>query len=254
MPVELVEFPRVSCYATNTKEVQHVYKEIFEDDCYSCLNIGENPFIIDVGANIGLFTLYMKQKYPRSRILAFEPAPETYDVLCRNLKLHDLLNTEAHPFGLSSQESIQKLTYFPNMPGNSTLNLTEKEEQRKQAVERFGEEAAKYYFGGAREVDVKLQPLSHFLYKEVGITKIDLVKIDVEGAELEVLLGLDDVHWALIMNVVLEIWEGSTTRPAIEELLQSKGFTVICEGASWAPESFLVIKASRAKGTILAGE
>ncbi|KAI9035246.1 FkbM family methyltransferase [Aspergillus affinis] len=254
MPVELVQFPKVSCYASNTKEVGHIYKEIFEDDCYSCMNLGQSPFIVDAGANVGLFTLYMKQKYPASKILAFEPAPETYDVLCRNLQLHNLSDTKPYPFCLSSKEGTQKLTYFPNMPGNSTLNPSEKEEQRKQTIEQFGEEAARYYFGGACEVDVRLQRLSHFLYNEVGITKIDLVKIDVEGAELEVLLGLNDVHWDLIQNIVLEIWEGSSTRLAIEDLLQSKGFSFTCEGLSWAPESFFMIRASRAKEAIVQGE
>jgi FkbM family methyltransferase len=191
----------------------------------------------------------MKQSYPSSKILAFEPAPDTFDILRRNLDLHNASDVEIFPFGLSSKATTAKLTYYPKMPGNSTLVPEEKQHIYDEAVRVHGQEAADQFFGDtfktAQEVDVKLQRLSHFLYNRSGIATIDLLKIDVEGAELEVLRGLDDVHWGLIQNIILEGCETSGTRETIEELLKSKGFSFTREEAAWAPKDFYMIRAYR---------
>ncbi|KAJ5104258.1 hypothetical protein N7532_004787 [Penicillium argentinense] len=233
MATEPINFEKISCYAQSQVEAEFIYKEIFEDHCYDLPNASISPFIIDAGANIGLMSLYMKQRYPSSKILAFEPAPDTFDILRRNLDLHN----------------AGDLTYYPKLPGNSTLVPEEKQHIYGEAVRVHGQEAVDQLFGDtfktAQEVDVKLQRLSHFLHNRSGIEAIDLLKIDVEGAELDVLRGLDDVHWCLIQNIILEGCEASGTRATIEELLKSKGFSFTREAAAWAPRDFYMLRAYR---------
>ncbi|KAI9148841.1 FkbM family methyltransferase [Paramyrothecium foliicola] len=245
MATELMEFPQFSCYVSSKGEAEFIYKEIFEDHCYRTSGLPRDPVVIDVGANIGLFCLYIKQHYPLAKILAFEPAPQSFSVLQRNLDFHNAANVQVFPVGLAAKASTGKLTYFPVVPGNSTLVPEEKKELYKKVSRQRGQEVANRWFSNPQTVDVKLQRLSAYLNNDTSIDRVDLLKIDVEGAELDVLNGIDDMHWPLIQSIVLETWESSGIRLRIQHLLESKGFIVAYEEASWAPKEFFMVIAHR---------
>ncbi|WDK15625.1 FkbM family methyltransferase [Colletotrichum graminicola] len=248
MTVELVNLVNgLSCYTTSQREARLIYKEIYEDRCYDGFNLPDSPFIIDAGANIGLFSLYIKQQCPSATILAFEPAPETYKILRQNLKLNNTAGVKPYACGLSSNATAAKLVYFPHLPGNSTLYPEDKVEIRRRFTQRYSEEVAAEVFGHSQEVDISLQRLSHFLDGYIGLERIDLIKVDVEGAELDVLLGVDDKYWDMVRNVVLETWADSGVKPAIEELLKGKGFDVVIEKTRSLPENTFIIRAYRDK-------
>ncbi|KAK3306124.1 S-adenosyl-L-methionine-dependent methyltransferase [Chaetomium strumarium] len=258
-------------HTPSEREARFIYNEIYADHCYDVPNLPSSPFIIDAGANIGLFTLYYKQKFPSATILAFEPAPQTYSTLLRNLRLHGLADDpriSTFRSGLGEREAAAAtFTYYPNAPGNSTLFPDQKDGLKQLVASKFpehGQQVIDAWLGKEEVVEVEVQRLSHFLLElesrkgrseeeEQGgglkVESIDLLKIDVEGAEFEVLAGLDEEHWPLVKNVVLEITtvgnEGAVER--MRALLEQKGFVVTVEAAhpDWS-EVIVLVKGTRA--------
>ncbi|KAG6002037.1 hypothetical protein E4U21_003551, partial [Claviceps maximensis] len=104
-------------------ETRSIYTEIFQDKCYDVEALPRDAVVMDVGAHVGLFSIYMSGKYPAARITAFEPAPETAQTLRRNLALHGVgAQVTVHECALSARDCDMTLTYFRDMPGNSTLH------------------------------------------------------------------------------------------------------------------------------------
>ena len=82
--------PRVDLHVH--KNPWRLYKEIFLQGCYEPLvPLGPKPRILDIGANIGLASLYFLSRWPATRLTAWEPNPEAFDLLNRNVR------SEMHP-------------------------------------------------------------------------------------------------------------------------------------------------------------
>ncbi|KAI0146300.1 FkbM family methyltransferase [Xylariaceae sp. FL1272] len=249
--VQLLELaPDFSAYANidptlqeSEKEARFIYSEIFTDHCYDVAPLPADAFIVDAGANIGLFSLYMKSKYPQSRILAVEPAPNNFNMLTKNLELHGVAQgVETHQCALGSTDGEGVLTFYPNLPGNSTLVPDIRNKQRPFMARIVGADKVERLYGGAQAINVPVKRLSHVLKDCQGVSRIDLLKIDVEGVELEVLEGIDDQHWGMVANVALELNKQGGKLGPIEALLRSKGFEVETQATQWASNMLALLK------------
>ncbi|KAF7586023.1 hypothetical protein BBP40_009656 [Aspergillus hancockii] len=240
MSLQLVKMAdNFSCYARGEHVSRFIYDEISKDHEYDGAELSEAPFIIDVGANIGLFSLYMKAKYPLAKIIAFEPAPESFDALNRNLTLHSTSNIMAYPYALGLQASTATFTYYSDAPGNSTLNVEEKGIHRRLLKENHSGAFMDELWKDATQFSVSVNPLSHFLncyHNDIA----DLLKIDVEGTELDVLGGIDEIHWDKIQNVVVEVSDVCGSLDKVKQMLQSKGLTVTCVAAEGVKEALML--------------
>jgi FkbM family methyltransferase len=207
-------------HASSAIEARFIYQEIFRAGCYGVPDLPSRPFVVDVGANIGLFVLYLKRRYPDAEVLAFEPMPQTAALLRKNLALHGLSAVTVHEVALgSAAENGVPFTFYPMIPGNSTRHPETKVAAKAALAKTVPEKLAERMYRG-RETTVDVARLSAFLAE--GRT-IDLLKIDVEGAEIEVLHGIDAQHWPQVRRVVMEVHDLDGRLEEACDLLRGRG-------------------------------
>jgi FkbM family methyltransferase len=151
------------------------HQAIFEQGIYAFETGHDAPRILDGGANIGLATLYWKRRHPGARITAFEPDPAIFEVLAWNCRTHGLHDVELVPRGLWSQDGT--LRFAPDGADGGHVTPAGHE------TEATHEEAA-----AAGTTSVAVTRLRPYLEAEA---RVDLLKLDIEGAETEVLLDCD---------------------------------------------------------------
>ena len=162
----------------------YIYKEIFVDGCYDQpILASSEPIIIDIGANTGLFMIRMKQLYPKSKVFCYEPFPPNYYQLKRNVLLSRLENVEIFKMGVGGTEREEKLyVHRKNIGGHSIY---------------------KNQTGGSKFVEIKLIDVKNVLSSLEG-KNCDLMKIDVEGAELEIIKSISPEISKRIENILIE--------------------------------------------------
>ena len=128
-----------------------------------------NQTFIDGGANFGIYTVAASKIVGDSgNVLSFEPSVESFPVLERNVKLNEFSNVKLFNSALSSEEGISRLYHIDNAPNSYSLNSDSKKSTT------FEEVSTKTLDG---------------IVNHNNIQKVDLIKLDVEGAEEEVLKG-----------------------------------------------------------------
>lgn len=161
------------------------YEQEDEDVLFNLLE--DDAVILDVGANIGWYSLLFSKRLPRSKIYSFEPIHDTYKYLITNLTLNHASNVFPFNIGLSEKEG--SLTYF-YFPGGSVL-----------ASEKNLIQCQK-----AQETVCKVDFLDKFISTQ-KIDRLDLIKCDVEGAELSVIKGGINSIKKFLPVIFIELFE-----------------------------------------------
>jgi amino acid adenylation domain-containing protein/non-ribosomal peptide synthase protein (TIGR01720 family)/FkbM family methyltransferase len=235
----------------NRNETDYLYEEIFVKQIYlgRGLSLPADACVFDVGANIGMFTLFVQQVCPRSRVYAFEPVGPIFANLESNT---EACRERVKPFayGLADREGSEEFLYYRRYSMMSGVARYATPGDEVEVIKRYltnqgregGEEArqlleeADDLLAGRFEGDIqhcRLRRLSQVL-REEGVERIDLLKVDVQRTELAVLRGIDDADWRRIDQIVLEVHDApgreSEGRLAeLVELLAGHGYRVEVE-------------------------
>ncbi len=219
------------------------YTEIFEDNTYlrHGVTLEDGDCVFDVGANIGFFTLFVHQRCRPSAVFSFEPIPATFDALRTNVELYGLKATPIN-CGVGDKPGTVEFTFYPGMDGLSGRYAdVERDREITRAVILDGlrqrGEATTFSSGELEEMLdrqfraerylCELRTVSD-LIREHGVERIDLLKIDVERAEVDVLAGIQDEDWERIRQLVLEV-DTRENLEAILRLLGEKGYDTVAE-------------------------
>lgn len=230
-------------YHQNDRQLGALFQEIFTDDVYFKHGIELEPgaFVMDVGANVGSFSIAANQREPSVTILAFEPIPPTFSALKKNFE-HRQINGRVFNYGISNKIETATFSYYENMSGLSgrfadletekaaakvmidqsgtALELSESE--KDQQVEQYLQTIY-----ASEDIECQLTTISDVIDQQ-NISHIDLLKVDIEKSECLALQGIRDEHWPKIKQIALEV-DGDEHLMFIRETLLKHGFEVIAD-------------------------
>jgi FkbM family methyltransferase len=137
-----------------------VLREVAIDDVYRLHTYANPEVIVDVGANIGAFSILAAHYYPHAKIYAFEPEPANFEILKKNIALNKLTNIVPICKAVSSKEG--KATFYLSGTANHGMHSLQDFQSKGQKIE---------------VETTTLNSLGH----------IDILKLDCEGGEYEIL-------------------------------------------------------------------
>jgi FkbM family methyltransferase len=200
-----------------------------EDEIIEKFSPKGGDIVVDVGAHMGRYTIIASKRVGQNgNVIAIEPHPGNFEMLNRNIKLNGLTNIIPMNYAVYSKETKIKL-YLPGgelgyaLFNTITLN-------RAKNKEKF--------------VEVDANTLDNIL-QENGIRQegVNWIKIDVEGAEFEVLKGAHSIlSKSKDITLLIEVHgDPHVYRPKVEKLLDSYNFKIDFEKSYWNGEMHILL-------------
>lgn len=161
---------------------------------------------LDIGANIGIYTLPMADKF--KKVYAFEPHPDNQQALQANLDKFGKTNVEIVPKCVSDRSGTILLNTNPHNIGGHTIN------SRVATHQEWG-------FVESKQIEVPAVTLDEFC-KDLDV---EFMKVDIEGAEDFIFEGAKEVLSRPRLNIMIEV-HNEVNRPKLFKLFQDAGFKI----------------------------
>jgi FkbM family methyltransferase len=162
-------------YGSYEKELGNILKKI----------IKPQDIFLDIGANIGYFSLLVANNVPTAKIFSFEPMKELFEKLEKNVLINGFKNIKAINIAIGNVNEDRELF----LSGTDNLGMSSFKQPEN--------------FSGQKE-KVKVVTIDEW-FKTSGLSRIDIIKIDVEGYELSALKGMKEVLQNFKPLVIVEI-------------------------------------------------
>jgi FkbM family methyltransferase len=248
------------------------------------IDVSDGATVLDIGANVGTFSVALAQRHRDLRLLLFEPIPGTFAMLQRNAeRLLGGARVTLVSAGVSSApgrvtfhvptasamatahpSTAQRVAAGRDKVSVETWARAGLEDARRSkqirprlaaAVERgldhrllrpatLGVIVVAFAAVSLRarrrtkQVECEMTTISRAL-REYEIDVVDLAKIDVEGAEWDVLEGIEEPDWPRIRQFAIEVHDVEGRVERMRDLLAGRGYRVVVEPADWATHRLL---------------
>ena len=186
----------------NTSDMR-VIQEVFDLGSYSHVNLKPTDTVLDIGANIGAYTLYASRR--ARQVISYEPFMENFDMLKGNVEQNDVHNVKLCNMAVGGK--ARKTVVHAGGPNFGTVSLY------------------------ASESTESMQETQVCSLEEVfslhNLTKVDVLKLDVEGAEYEILM--ENAHvLSKIDRIILEFhdYKDLGDHRELIKVLKEEGFVV----------------------------
>lgn len=218
----------------NRPETLLQYQEIFLDKEYikNGIILNDGDVVIDVGANIGMFSLFVATHINNAEIYALEPVAEVFKKLNINLKTYET-HAKCINAGIAQETGKNNFVYYPKVSVLSGINpskhevrqLVQQSIESVQTIEKSDLESIITAKTKEQTIKCTFITLSN-LIEDNAIKHINLLKIDVERSELTVLHSIKEEHWKIIDQIVIEVHEFDDNLEAVFILLKKHNFNV----------------------------
>jgi FkbM family methyltransferase len=189
------------CRINNREDL--VFMTNHEEDIIEHFTPKEGDIVVDIGAHMGRYTIISSKRVgANGKVVAIEAHPGNFEMLKSNIKLNQLTNVIPLNYAAYSKETKINL-YLPEVESGYTIYNTIMS-NRARTEDKF--------------VEVSANTLDYLLQLN-EITDVNWVKIDVEGAEFEVLKGASNVlSKSKDIALLIEVHGKDTYEPIIESL------------------------------------
>jgi FkbM family methyltransferase len=206
----IFEFNDLNIYVESYEEIL-IINEIFIEKDYDFFT-NEKIVLIDIGANIGLASIFFSQKKNISKIYAFEPVEKTYNQALINFKMnkHFLKVEKFKNYGLAKGDRKDIFLFNNNVKGNTGVR---------------GSLSSSFVASMVIEVEVELRNVTTEIEKiiiENPNSKI-AIKMDCEGGEYEIFENLEDTGCIKKIDYLVMEWHDKGSAE-LEFILQKNGF------------------------------
>jgi FkbM family methyltransferase len=208
--------------APPTMPFRAMFSEIVESKCYQpspMFRIRSRDTVLDIGANVGLFSIWVSFNVPSARIFAFEAASDNYMALAHNVRSNHLKGISAHRYAVSDGSSTHTTLYRGFHGG---IHSTRPEYQNWNPS-----------MGSKRKTE-KVRTISLVqIFQRFKINKVDFMKLDCEGAEYDILFSTPEPTLSRIRRIVGEYHDLSSERHGgiLKKFLRRNGFKTTFKAA-----------------------
>lgn len=188
------------------------FDEVFLREVYgeSINNSTPTPTVLDIGANVGYFSLLVFLRYPQAKVFAFEPLPGNYKLLEKHQQTNSLSNLVVDRRAVYGTQKSVQLNYREEVAYSVGASVVD----RASADTMIEVEAASI----------------PDIFTDYSLPDCDLLKVDCEGAEYNILFNCPPEYYQKIKNIAIEVHEwvpkSEGTVATLVAFLQKRGYAV----------------------------